>query len=328
MREAVTVAARPTMISAKYRLKEERRRMLKMSVNKLRRIEDPESSLRRSVLINNTVRRLQREQREARNPPLPSPDALFADLDEPAVAAPIAAAVTVTATATTTTTTSATPAASAPEPATPNLVLEELEDVLSQFYMPPTPRMITSIDEDDARSDDGEDAVDAAKRGSSPPRCPVPSKRPRLDRLDRTDADDEGRALALALADPTNTLEDFKDEVYLRTKPRVPLANTNTPLPCEDLRADHCGRRYTHTGHDRENIAPGPLMGTLGLGIMGADEQGLGAALGAAASPAASLQLQHSLQHSLQPYSCSQAHGQAQQAGGLVFHGLMATMES
>ncbi|KAK3908050.1 SERTA domain-containing protein 4 [Frankliniella fusca] len=310
MREAVTVAARPTMISAKYRLKEERRRMLKLSVNKLRRIEDPESSLRRSVLINNTVRRLQREQREARNPPLPSTDAMFADLDEPVVAAP---AVAPTATLTTTTTTSTT----APEPATPNLVLEELEDVLSQFYMPPTPRMITSIDEDEARGgEDGDE--DVAKRGSSPPRCPVPSKRPRLDRLDRGDADEDG--LGRALADPTNTLEDFKDEVYLRTKPRVPLANTNSPLQCEDLRADHCGRRYTHTGHDRENIAPAMALTSLGLGIMGADDQGLAGAAGAGAAP--------SLQHSLQPYSCSQAHGQAQQAGGLVFHGLMATMES
>lgn len=42
------------MISAKYRLKEERRKVLKISVNKLKKIEDPESSLRRSVLINNT----------------------------------------------------------------------------------------------------------------------------------------------------------------------------------------------------------------------------------------------------------------------------------
>ncbi|XP_071441089.1 translation initiation factor IF-2 [Hetaerina americana] len=56
--------ARLTMISAKYRLKEERRKVLKISVAKLKRIDDPESSLRRSVLINNTVRRLQREARD------------------------------------------------------------------------------------------------------------------------------------------------------------------------------------------------------------------------------------------------------------------------
>jgi hypothetical protein len=52
------------MISAKYRLKEERRKVLKISVNKLKKIEDPESSLRRSVLINNTMKRLQKEARE------------------------------------------------------------------------------------------------------------------------------------------------------------------------------------------------------------------------------------------------------------------------
>lgn len=57
-------SSRPTMISAKYRQKEERRKVLKLSMNKLKRIEDPESSLRRSVLINNTVKRLQREAKE------------------------------------------------------------------------------------------------------------------------------------------------------------------------------------------------------------------------------------------------------------------------
>ncbi|XP_022188435.2 uncharacterized protein LOC111047074 isoform X2 [Nilaparvata lugens] len=56
--------ARPTMISAKYRQKEERRKVLKISISKLKKIEDPESSLRRSVLINNTMKRLQREARE------------------------------------------------------------------------------------------------------------------------------------------------------------------------------------------------------------------------------------------------------------------------
>jgi len=55
------------MISAKYRLKEERRKVLKISVNKLKKIEDPESSLRRSVLINNTVKRLQKEARDEKS---------------------------------------------------------------------------------------------------------------------------------------------------------------------------------------------------------------------------------------------------------------------
>ena len=62
------------MISAKYRAREERRRLLKISAGKLRRIEDPEASLCRSVLINNAVRRLQRENRDekTRNYGLPA----------------------------------------------------------------------------------------------------------------------------------------------------------------------------------------------------------------------------------------------------------------
>lgn len=59
--------SRPTMISAKYRAREERRRLLKISAGKLRRIEDPEASLCRSVLINNAVRRLQRENRDEKS---------------------------------------------------------------------------------------------------------------------------------------------------------------------------------------------------------------------------------------------------------------------
>ncbi|KAK9875797.1 hypothetical protein WA026_009586 [Henosepilachna vigintioctopunctata] len=55
---------RPSMISAKYRQKEERRKVLKISMNKLKKIEDPEASLRRSVLINNTMKRLQQEAKD------------------------------------------------------------------------------------------------------------------------------------------------------------------------------------------------------------------------------------------------------------------------
>lgn len=52
------------MISAKYRAREERRRLMKISAVKLKRIEDPEASLCRSVLINNALRRLHRESRD------------------------------------------------------------------------------------------------------------------------------------------------------------------------------------------------------------------------------------------------------------------------
>lgn len=50
--------------STKFKFKEERKRILKLSVKKLRSIEDPEAFLSKSVLINNTLKRLQTEVRE------------------------------------------------------------------------------------------------------------------------------------------------------------------------------------------------------------------------------------------------------------------------
>ena len=44
--------------------KDERRKILKMSIQKLRQMEDPEFFLTRSVLINNTLKRLQQEIRD------------------------------------------------------------------------------------------------------------------------------------------------------------------------------------------------------------------------------------------------------------------------
>jgi len=55
--------------SPRLRQRDERKRVLKLSVAKLRRIDDAESCLRRSVLLNNTLRRLQREARDEKNPP-------------------------------------------------------------------------------------------------------------------------------------------------------------------------------------------------------------------------------------------------------------------
>lgn len=55
---------RLTMIPFKYKIKEERRKVLKISVNKLKKIDDPESWLCRSVLINNTMKKLQKETRD------------------------------------------------------------------------------------------------------------------------------------------------------------------------------------------------------------------------------------------------------------------------
>lgn len=50
---------RVPMISARLRLKEERRRVIRLCGEKLERIRDPDSDLRRSVCINNTYYRLQ-----------------------------------------------------------------------------------------------------------------------------------------------------------------------------------------------------------------------------------------------------------------------------
>ena len=51
----------------RYRFKEERKKVLKMSVRKLKQIEDPETFLCRSVLINNTMKRIQAEIREEKS---------------------------------------------------------------------------------------------------------------------------------------------------------------------------------------------------------------------------------------------------------------------
>lgn len=53
------------MINRKQKEKENRKNLLKISMMKLHLIEDPESRLRRSVLINNTFRTLQLEHRES-----------------------------------------------------------------------------------------------------------------------------------------------------------------------------------------------------------------------------------------------------------------------
>lgn len=53
--------------SPRLRIRDERKRVLKLSLAKLRRIDDPESCLCRSVLLNNTLRKLQREARDEKN---------------------------------------------------------------------------------------------------------------------------------------------------------------------------------------------------------------------------------------------------------------------
>lgn len=51
----------PLMYIPKLNLREERRHVLRISMAKIRGVDDPETYLRRSVLINNTVKRLQKD---------------------------------------------------------------------------------------------------------------------------------------------------------------------------------------------------------------------------------------------------------------------------
>uniref|UniRef100_T1I0S4 SERTA domain-containing protein n=3 Tax=Rhodnius TaxID=13248 RepID=T1I0S4_RHOPR len=166
---------RPTMISAKYRQKEERRKVLKISINKLKKIEDPESSLRRSVLINNTMKRLQKEAREEKLQKQQSvgfryfaSDFLKDDVVEPLRTSDQLADIT-----------NLPGKKEENEAARRDTRKRSLDDVdesdvqavLSQFYMPLTPRMLTSIDED-------EDEINVVDLDSTV--TPDP-KRPRLE---------------------------------------------------------------------------------------------------------------------------------------------------
>ncbi|XP_049825921.1 uncharacterized protein LOC109606908 [Aethina tumida] len=209
---------RPSMISAKYRQKEERRKILKISANKLKKIEDPEISLHRSVLINNIMKHLQQDARDERyfknqlNYPRFDNDHFLnlksefmknegksdnkcetkSGFDEQdfdtkvalemnkakAVLTPVLVEENLTSLASTsesvvvpisdnnnrvaaaaaaTTTTKTTPTTTAPKRTLDEVEDCDVQDVLSQCYMPPTPRMLTGID-------DSEDEEPIAKK--------------------------------------------------------------------------------------------------------------------------------------------------------------------
>jgi len=59
------VLARATAHIKRQKQKEERKKVLRICVNKLQKIQDPESFLCKSVLINNTLKNIQLEHREA-----------------------------------------------------------------------------------------------------------------------------------------------------------------------------------------------------------------------------------------------------------------------
>lgn len=183
---------RPTMISAKYRQREERRKVLKISINKLKKIEDPESSLRRSVLINNTMKRLQREAREEK---MQKQERVYGNStvgskDE----AREQQLVDITNL----------PKKEEEENRRKRSLEEEGEDVqavLSQFYMPLTPRMLTSIDEDEE-----EEIVNVVDLEGEPG-----SKRPRLEETSAAERLAESERQA-ALASPFLPLDQSKRE--------------------------------------------------------------------------------------------------------------------
>ena len=65
---------RPSMLShPKYRHKEEKRKLLKLSCRKLKKLSDPESVLCKAVLINNTLKYLQQPNTANPSQPPPSP---------------------------------------------------------------------------------------------------------------------------------------------------------------------------------------------------------------------------------------------------------------
>ncbi|XP_020291999.1 uncharacterized protein LOC109858798 isoform X2 [Pseudomyrmex gracilis] len=122
--------SRPTMISAKYRAREERRRLLKISAGKLRKIEDPETSLCRSVLINNAVRRLQRENERRNYNALPVVAAYMDDTEDTSSRKRLADDTR------------------NDEPSQKRQRHDDLDDMFSDFYiLPPTPRLLSHIDE-------------------------------------------------------------------------------------------------------------------------------------------------------------------------------------
>ncbi|XP_076223523.1 uncharacterized protein LOC116434736 isoform X2 [Nomia melanderi] len=142
--------SRPTMISAKYRAREERRRLLKISAGKLRRIEDPEASLCRSVLINNAVRRLQRENRDekTRNYGLPVVTYLNDSTKENNVSSNLIVGLTDDETSSRKRLSDDTRNDGLGSKRQRHDDLDLQDDVFSDFYiLPPTPRLLSHIDE-------------------------------------------------------------------------------------------------------------------------------------------------------------------------------------
>ena len=136
--------------SPRLRLRDERKRVLKLSLAKLRRIDDAESCLRRSVLLNNTLRRLQREARDEKTATdssnlcsrlqqhpavrLEEPQRCVLSCDEAVEATPRAGI-------------KRRRSADVCEESTSSMDCGGLN--FSDLYLPPTPRMISSLEDEE-----------------------------------------------------------------------------------------------------------------------------------------------------------------------------------
>lgn len=142
--------------SPRLRLRDERKRVLKLSLAKLRRIDDAESCLRRSVLLNNTLRRLQRDARDEKNQSecrlhhpavrLEQPDNIQENRSLTCDELPVSSADETAK------------AASIKRRRTSADITDELGATdscgvaglnFSDLYLPPTPRMISSLEEEE-----------------------------------------------------------------------------------------------------------------------------------------------------------------------------------
>lgn len=160
--------------SPRLKQRDERKRVLKMSLAKLRRIEDAESCLRRSVLLNNTLRRLQREARDEKASAMERlqqqwPETLDSRLEHPAAPVRLDPAARSLLSADELPGAGAGAGEEAPERPAPIKRRRSSEDDeagalgFSELYLPaPTPRLISSLDADDDVVDVvSEDALDA-----------------------------------------------------------------------------------------------------------------------------------------------------------------------
>lgn len=114
-------ARRGTLSNYKFRVREERKKVIRISTAKYRTIDDHETGLRRFVLIKNTLRRLQREAREEK---LARHRALTTNVSPSYL--------------------------SASRPRSPSPPCDmQVSDVLSSVYAQPTPTPISALEDDD-----------------------------------------------------------------------------------------------------------------------------------------------------------------------------------